>query len=133
MTMLGYGAGYSEKPLTARDVLVTLAGLFQDGRLSSRDAPAIVVSLKKGQEKLGISPGVIEQVEQELGLTDRGNDTPTPREQRIFFGVAAVSFVAFACFAVKVHKDRAANANAALQGVDRNPIALVSEHYQNRR
>jgi hypothetical protein len=43
------------------------------------------------------------------------------------------SFAALSVFALKVHQDRAANANAALQGVGGNPIALVSEHYQNRR
>ena len=58
---------------------------------------------------------------------------PTLREQRIFFGVAAVSFAAFACFTLKVHQDRAANANAALQGVGGNPTAIVSAHQQKER
>ena len=68
-----------------------------------------------------------------LVLTFRGEDGPTPREQRVFAGVAAVCVGAFACFALKVHQDRAANANAALQGVGGNLIALVSAHQQNER
>ena len=69
-----------------------------------------------------------------LVLTFRGEEGPTPREQRVFAGVAAVCVGAFACFALKVHQDRAANAaNAALQGVGGNPIALMSAHQQKER
>jgi hypothetical protein len=75
----------------------------------------------------------LENTMRALVLTFRGEERPTPREQRIFAGVAAVSFAAFACFTLKVHQDRAANANAALQGVGGNPIALVSASQQKGR
>jgi hypothetical protein len=73
----------------------------------------------------------LEKTMRALVLTFRGEERPTPRQQRIFFGVAAVSFAALGFLASRVHQDRAAN--AALQGVDRNPIALVSASHQNGR
>jgi hypothetical protein len=75
----------------------------------------------------------LENTMRALVLTFRGEERPTPREQRIFAGVVVASFAALSVFALKVHQGRAANTNAALQDVDKNPIALVSEHYQNRR
>jgi hypothetical protein len=58
---------------------------------------------------------------------------PTPREQKIFACFVVASFAALSVFALKVHKDRAANANAALQGVGGNPTAIVSAHQQKER
>jgi hypothetical protein len=66
-----------------------------------------------------------------LVLTFRGEERPTPREQKIFACFIVSSFAALSVFALKVHQGRAANTNAALQDVDRNLIALVSASHQN--
>jgi len=75
----------------------------------------------------------LENTMRALVLTFRGEERPTPREQKIFACFVVASFAALSVFALKVHQDRAANANAALQGVGGNPIALVSASQQKGR
>ena len=68
MTMLGYGAGYSEEPLSARQVLGTIANLFEEGTFSIKDAPAIIASIRENQKKINISPEEIEKLEHALKI-----------------------------------------------------------------
>ena len=68
MTMLGYGAEYSEEPLTARQVWGTIANLFEEGAFSIKDAPAIIASIRANQKKINISPEEIEKLEHALKI-----------------------------------------------------------------
>ena len=115
MTMLDYGTGYSEEPLSARQVLGTIANLFEEGAFSIKDAPAIIASIRANQKKINISPEEIEKLEHALKIK---SDVCAARDAIVaFVSHAVVKFSALAGLSnLMTDKPKAINDMPAITG-----------------
>jgi hypothetical protein len=115
MTMLGYGAGYSEEPLSARQVLGTIATLFEEGAFSIKDAPAMIATIRANKEEINISPEEIEKLERALKIK---SDVCAARDAIVaFVSHAVVKFSALAGLSnLMTDKPKAINDMPAITG-----------------